>query len=217
VLKNYLKQKQIKARRRLTKKVFLFIVGNIVTIIIAFFLFIIVSAVVGWFIVASEDTDHVVIGPGEGGIVVIHEGSPLLPPYTITEEYGYYTGVEASMGGHYGTDMSGGYGANVMSVLPGRVVYSVSGCTVGDTSCGGGYGNYVTIEHQLEDGSFLYTRYGHLDSVLTYNNAIVEKGRIIGLQGNTGISTGTHLHFEVRISDDFNHDNTRNPREYFKF
>ena len=58
-----------------------------------------------------------------------------------------------------------------------------------------GYGNYVVIRHP----NGLETLYGHMSKHLVKNNQIVKAGEPIGLGGNTGRSTGSHLHFETRI------------------
>lgn len=58
-----------------------------------------------------------------------------------------------------------------------------------------GYGNYVVIRH--DNG--LETVYGHLSKQLVEPNQIVKAGEVIGLGGNTGRSTGSHLHFETRF------------------
>lgn len=59
----------------------------------------------------------------------------------------------------------------------------------------GGYGNYVVIRH----GNGLETIYGHMSKQLVEENQIVTAGEPIGLGGNTGRSTGSHLHFETRL------------------
>lgn len=58
-----------------------------------------------------------------------------------------------------------------------------------------GYGNYIVIRH--DNG--LETVYGHLSKHLVRPNQVVEAGEVIGLGGNTGRSTGSHLHFETRL------------------
>ena len=59
-----------------------------------------------------------------------------------------------------------------------------------------GFGNYIVIRH----GNGLETIYGHLSKQLVRENQIVRAGDVIGLGGNTGRSTGSHLHFETRLA-----------------
>ena len=60
----------------------------------------------------------------------------------------------------------------------------------------GGYGNYTCVQHTAS----MSTCYGHQSSFATSNGASVSQGQVIGYSGNTGNSTGPHLHFEVRIN-----------------
>ena len=60
---------------------------------------------------------------------------------------------------------------------------------------GGGYGKYIVIRHN----NGLETIYGHLSKQLVSENEEVKAGDVIGLGGNTGRSTGSHLHFETRL------------------
>lgn len=83
--------------------------------------------------------------------------------------------------------------------IPGPVgtpIYATADGTVGRAQRLGGYGNYVEIEHGLA----LQTRYGHLSQILVQPGQRVRRGDIIGLMGSTGRSTGSHLHYEVRIA-----------------
>lgn len=67
----------------------------------------------------------------------------------------------------------------------------------------GGYGNCVEIKHTDGNGNVFYTLYGHMrdNSLCVSKGQFVEEGQILGKQGSTGNSTGDHLHFEIRLSD----------------
>ena len=62
----------------------------------------------------------------------------------------------------------------------------------------GGFGNYIIIKHKHG----FYTRYAHLQSFRVQKGQKVQQGQIIGYIGNTGLSTGPHLHYEVHIGSD---------------
>lgn len=78
----------------------------------------------------------------------------------------------------------------------GTAVYASCGGTVAKAGWGSGYGYVVYINH--EDGR--QTRYGHLSKVLVSAGQSVKQGDKIALSGNTGVSTGPHLHFEILIN-----------------
>jgi murein DD-endopeptidase MepM/ murein hydrolase activator NlpD len=82
------------------------------------------------------------------------------------------------------------------SVPTGTAVYASCGGTVAKAGWGSGYGYVVYINH--EDGR--QTRYGHLSKVLVKVGQTVKQGEKIALSGNTGITTGPHLHFEILIN-----------------
>lgn len=86
---------------------------------------------------------------------------------------------------HDGIDIDVGDGTIVHAAAGGEVYY------YGEQP---GYGNVLVLEHQ--DGYF--TMYGHLSSAIVSPGRYVEMGQEIALSGNTGISSGPHLHFEVR-------------------
>jgi len=82
--------------------------------------------------------------------------------------------------------------------IPGPVgtpVYATADGIVGRSERAGGYGNLVELNH----GKGIQTRYGHLSKLLVEANTKVHRGQLIGLMGSTGRSTGSHLHYEVRI------------------
>lgn len=104
---------------------------------------------------------------------------------------------------HRGIDYSGGRGASIMAAADGEVVKVYSGCKVGSSTCGGGYGNWVEIKHS----NGLKTRYAHLISIKVRKGQKVVQGQVVGGMGNTGhvfpkattssSTAGTHLHFEI--------------------
>ena len=82
------------------------------------------------------------------------------------------------------------------AVPTGTAVFASCGGTVAKAGWGSGYGYVVYINH--EDGS--QTRYGHLSKVLVKVGETVKQGERIALSGNTGVSTGPHLHFEILMN-----------------
>lgn len=90
---------------------------------------------------------------------------------------------------HRGVDLHLHIGDSVVAAYPGKVVVSKYNRR--------GYGNYVMIEH----ANGTRTLYGHLQKRLVEVGAIVEGGQLIGKGGNTGRSSGPHLHFEIRYGE----------------
>ncbi len=88
---------------------------------------------------------------------------------------------------HQGVDIPGPLGTPVYATADGVVQRS---------EWANGYGNLVEINH----GNGLETRYGHLSKLIAQPNERVRRGQLIGLMGSTGRSTGSHLHYEVRIA-----------------
>jgi murein DD-endopeptidase MepM/ murein hydrolase activator NlpD len=88
---------------------------------------------------------------------------------------------------HSGADMSAGSGTPIHACRAGNVVIAASQ---------GGYGNTVVIDH----GGFMATLYGHQSRLNVSVGQHVNAGDVIGYVGSTGMSTGPHLHFEVRLS-----------------
>ncbi len=95
--------------------------------------------------------------------------------------------------GHRGIDIGAPTGTNIYASASGTVVAVKTGCVVGRKRCGGGYGNFVKIEHP--NGTA--TLYGHMIKVSTSVGEYVNQGDIIGHVGSTGASSGPHTHFEV--------------------
>lgn len=97
---------------------------------------------------------------------------------------------------HEGVDFMADIGTPIVAAGGGLVVYS-------DTYAG--YGNMIEIDH----GDGLISRYAHTSKMLVKVGDVVMKGQKIGEVGNTGRSTGPHLHFEVRY-----HGSPQNPEHY---
>lgn len=81
----------------------------------------------------------------------------------------------------------------VVAALAGQVAYVHTGCAVGNIACGGGFGNHVRVNH----GGNYYTIYAHLSSVNVAVGNKLGRGQLLGYEGNTGDSSGDHLHFSL--------------------
>ena len=126
-----------------------------------------------------------------GGAVAPGAGAPGAVAWpvsgTITSPFGYRPNpFGGGMEFHQGLDIAAPMGTTVTAAAGGTVI-----------SAGwyGGYGNYILIDH----GGGMATGYGHLSQVFVSAGQQIQKGQAIGAVGSTGMSTGPHLHFEVRI------------------
>jgi murein DD-endopeptidase MepM/ murein hydrolase activator NlpD len=81
----------------------------------------------------------------------------------------------------------------------GTTIWAVEAGNVFRAGWNGGYGNYTCIYHGTYQGQGFATCYAHQSQILVSAGQQVERGQVIGLVGTTGASTGTHLHFEVRL------------------
>jgi murein DD-endopeptidase MepM/ murein hydrolase activator NlpD len=90
---------------------------------------------------------------------------------------------------HTGIDLAAPQGAVIRAVAAGTVVYADKYA---------GYGNLISIKHSDN----LTTMYGHCFAFRVHPGQHVNAGQIIGEVGSTGMSTGPHLHFEVRVDGD---------------
>lgn len=88
---------------------------------------------------------------------------------------------------HEGLDIAGKKGTAIKAVADGRVTFA---------GRRGSYGQMLVIDH----GHGMVTRYAHLDSILKEVGDTVRRGDRVALMGNTGRSTGPHLHYEVRLN-----------------
>lgn len=90
--------------------------------------------------------------------------------------------------GYNAVDLAGSGGSAIRAAAAGEVIVAKG------SGWNGGYGNYIVVKHR--NGT--QTLYAHLSSLSVGVGSYVEQGQTIGGMGNTGKSTGTHLHFEVR-------------------
>ncbi len=107
--------------------------------------------------------------------------------YYISSNYGYRVDpFTQSKKYHAGVDLAANRGTNVYATGKGKIIYA--------SYSTGGYGNVIKIDH----GSGLVSIYAHLNSIKVKKGSTVERGDYIGDVGNTGRSTGPHLHYEIQ-------------------
>lgn len=129
-------------------------------------------------------------GAGEigGGTPVIGIGSYIWPSDSssrVTSHYGERTHpVTGEPDFHYGIDIGGAHGSNVLAADGGRVVTAEWHWS---------YGNYIIIDH----GAGRRTLYAHMSLLIAGAGQDVAQGEVIGLVGSTGVVDGAHLHFET--------------------
>ena len=123
----------------------------------------------------------------ERTLIAIPSGKPSSTGM-LSSSYGYrrdpFTGGGAM---HSGIDFKGPHGQPIMAAAGGRVTHA---------GWKSGYGKTVEVTH----GNGLMTRYAHLSRIGVTTGQKVEQGLQLGAMGSTGRSTGTHLHFEVRLN-----------------
>ena len=139
-----------------------------------------------------------------GDVVVVPNGEIVAPKVTtgstakktgatLPSVAGYYirpvSGIKTQgLHGYNGIDIGAPAGTPIVAAAAGEVIVSRN------AGWNGGYGNYVVIKH----GNGTQTLYAHNSQNIVYAGDSVVQGQVVGYVGNTGKSTGTHLHFEVR-------------------
>lgn len=105
----------------------------------------------------------------------------------ITSYFGYrYHPILHFTRFHAGLDIGANWGSPIVAAGDGRVVAA---------GWAGGYGREVQIAH----GSGLVSLYGHMSEIIAEPGSFVRQGQVIGYVGSSGLSTGPHVHFEVRL------------------
>src|SRR5437870_1506403 len=124
----------------------------------------------------------------ETGAASIPSARPIVTSVNFTSGYGVRSDpFRGSAAMHAGIDLAGPLGTPVYATADGVVGRSEWNS--------GGYGNLIELNH----GQGIQTRYGHLSQRIAQPGQRVRRGQLIGLMGSTGRSTGSHLHYEVRI------------------
>ena len=124
----------------------------------------------------------------QDGVIAVPSDKPVKTDVSFTSGFGVRSDpFHAGAAMHPGIDLAGAYGTPIFATADGTVLRAGWN--------NGGYGNLVEIDH----GQGIQTRYGHLSQRIAQPGQRVHRGDLIGLMGSTGRSTGSHLHYEVRI------------------
>lgn len=130
-------------------------------------------------------------GKINGATTKVEVAVPSINPVEImkfSSGYGYRSApTRGASRNHKGIDIPGPVGTPIYATADGMV---------GRAQWVSGYGKYVEINH----GNAVQTRYGHLSAMNVVPGQRIRKGDVLGYMGSTGRSTGSHLHYEVRIA-----------------
>ena len=119
---------------------------------------------------------------------IIPSGSPLLREMFVTSPFGERVHpITHGRKFHHGIDLRVDVGDSVVSTAIGKISFA---------GVKGGYGNVVIVDHMYG----FQTTYAHLNKIFVKEGEIVGKGKVIAEGGNSGNSTGPHLHYEVRYN-----------------
>ena len=119
---------------------------------------------------------------------IIPSGSPLLREMFVTSPFGERVHpITHERKFHHGIDLRVDVGDSVVSTAIGKISFA---------GVKGGYGNVVIVDHMYG----FQTTYAHLNKIFVKEGEIVGKGKVIAEGGNSGNSTGPHLHYEVRYN-----------------
>lgn len=138
----------------------------------------------------SQNSDLVDLSEIENKLKIYLDSVPTLWPTEstrITDNFGYRKHpITRKRTFHEGIDIGAPYGQPIKAAASGKVTFA------GSKS---GYGYVVFLDH----GGGISTVYGHASKLLVKQGQTVKKGDVIAKVGSTGVSTGPHLHFEVRL------------------
>jgi murein DD-endopeptidase MepM/ murein hydrolase activator NlpD len=130
-------------------------------------------------------------GKINGAVTKIEVAVPSINPVEImkfSSGFGYRSApTRGASRNHKGLDIPGPVGTPIYATADGMI---------GRAQWVSGYGKFVEINH----GNAVQTRYGHLSAMNVVPGQRIRKGDVLGYMGSTGRSTGSHLHYEVRIA-----------------
>lgn len=152
-------------------------------------------------IAAQKQVINEALGPIKSQLAYLMAKPSIMPvSASITAGFGYRKNPFTSRGSefHKGIDFAASYGEKVLATGDGIVMFS---------GWNAGYGKMVIISH----GYGFSTLYAHNSKLLVNQGDKVKKGQAVSNVGNTGRSTGTHLHYEVQLNG-----KSVNPSKYFK-
>jgi len=146
---------------------------------------------------------------------------PILPPGRDTPDASYRFGSTQgeTRDPHHGVEFLNSFGTPVLAAAAGKVVYAGEDKKSLVGPYGNFYGNVIVLEHEAPAGlrqeapdipQPIFTLYGHLSKLLVKEGDRVQAGQTIGQVGMSGIATGSHLHFEVRLGAN-DYAQSRNP------
>lgn len=127
--------------------------------------------------------------PENGGVSTGKWQYPYKNGYTKTSDFGWRRSTDSY---HKGVDLVGAGSKHIYPVDNGTVVWV--------KSLNSGYGNHLLVNH----GDGVWSLYAHLEKIYVKDGQVVNKNTILGVEGSTGNSTGSHLHLEIRKSADGN-------------
>lgn len=164
---------------------------------------------------AEKFRSEAIYKPGDGAIPALAPGSFMRPSIgKNTSGYGPRT-----LGGrdfHYGIDIASNTAPPVVAIADGVVTRARTGCSPNGylgSSCGGGWGNHLWVKFTVGGRSYEAV-YAHLSKIAVSEGQRVIQGQMLGNMGNSGSSTGMHLHFELHSPARISNSNVLNPTMY---
>ena len=137
---------------------------------------------------------------------------PISAEYKNEIESGYRYGstINGVREPHHGVEFINASGTPILAAADGRVIYAAEDKPAIYSPWERFYGNLVVIQHNFPElDAPLYTLYAHLSAISVVEGEVVNAGQKIGEVGMSGGAIGSHLHFEVRVGEDYT--DTRNP------